>query len=114
MPLLIIVGIALGVGVFAILMMLGRPTRESVVLAEVTGQARSESPRQWLQGDFFAKPFVWFRGLFGGQPNSSVARRLALAGLCATGNAQQRENDGRSERDLLHGSPRFWWYENIG
>jgi tight adherence protein C len=80
MPLLIIVGIALGVGVFAILMMLGRPTRESVVLAEVTGQARSESRREWLQGDFLAKPFVWFRGLFGGQPNSSVARRLALAG----------------------------------
>jgi tight adherence protein C len=83
MPLLIIVGIALGLGVFAILITFGRPSRESVVLAEVTGQAyqaEATAPRPWLRGDYLAKPFAWFRGLFGGQPNSGIARRLAFAG----------------------------------
>jgi tight adherence protein C len=83
MPLLIIVGIALGLGVFAILLTLGRPSPESVVLAEVTGeayQAGSPTARQWLRGDYLAKPFVWFRGLFGHQPNSGIVRRLAFAG----------------------------------
>src|ERR1700676_2199570 len=78
MPLLIIVGIALGLGVFAILLTLGRPSPESVVLAEVTDeayQAGSPTERQWLRGDYLAKPFVWFRGLFGHQPNSGIARR---------------------------------------
>ena len=41
-------------------------------------------------------------------------RSLALAGICTAGNAEECDNDCRSKRNLLHGTPPFCEYENTG
>jgi len=84
MTLLFIIGIAVALGVFAILMLVSGPSPESLKLAEITGQTYESVPgpsRAWMQADRLAKPFVWFRGLFGHQQNPGIVRRLSLAGF---------------------------------
>ena len=80
--------IALGVGLFAclfaIFILMGRPSKESALLAEVTGRgdpSLPDKPRwKWIDIERVARPFVWMRSLFASQPNAEVARRLMRAG----------------------------------
>jgi len=82
--LIIVLGIVLLVGLFLTFLLLGRPSPQSALLAEVTDQvyhAGSENVRKgWLNTERLAKPFGWLRGLFGGGPSPQLVRRLMLAG----------------------------------
>jgi len=81
---IIILGVVLLVGFFLVFLLLGRPSPESTLLAEVTNQvyqSGSENIRKgWLNTERLAKPFGWLRGLFGGAPAPQLVRRLLLAG----------------------------------
>ena len=81
---IIVLGIVLLVGFFLVFLLLGRPSPQSVLLAEVTDQvyqSGSENVRKgWLDTERLAKPFGWFRGLFNGGPSPQLVRRLMLAG----------------------------------
>jgi len=86
MPLIIIFGI-LFVGFFVIvLFMLPRSSAQSVLLDEVTRQARevrnpgTETVRSGIDVDWLAKPFTLFRRLFSSEPDPDLVRRLMLAG----------------------------------
>ncbi|HLI33498.1 MAG TPA: type II secretion system F family protein [Terriglobia bacterium] len=85
--LIAITGIGFLLGFFFLFFWLSRPTAESALLAEVTEQDRTlpsgtARPTWWtgINADRFAKPFGWFRSLFGGEPNPELVRRLSLAG----------------------------------
>jgi tight adherence protein C len=82
--LIIVLGIVLLLGFFLVFLLLGRPSPQSALLAEITDQvyqSGSENVRKgWLNTERLAKPFGWFRGLFGGQPAPQLVRRLLLAG----------------------------------
>src|SRR5882672_1464651 len=87
MSLMIIFGILSFVGFFVIvLFMLPRSSAESVLLDEVTRQAReaqNAGGRTWRTGvdvDWLAKPFTLFRRLFSSEPKPDLVRRLMLAG----------------------------------
>jgi tight adherence protein C len=87
MSLMIIFGILSFVGFFVIvLFMLPRSSAESVLLDEVTRQAReaqNAGGRTWRTGvdvDWLAKPFTLFRRLFSSEPDPDLVRRLMLAG----------------------------------
>src|SRR5882724_2558320 len=87
MSLMIIFGILSFVGFFVIvLFMLPRSSAESVLLDEVTRQAReaqNAGVRTWRTGvdvDWLAKPFTLFRRLFSSEPDPDLVRRLMLAG----------------------------------
>ena len=87
MSLIVIFGILAFVGFFVIIMfMLPRSSAQSVLLDEVTRQARegqNASSRPWLSGvdvDWLAKPFTLFRRLFSSEPDPDLVRRLMLAG----------------------------------
>jgi len=81
---IVILGLVLLVGFFLVFLLLGRPSPESTLLAEVTNQvyqSGSENIRKgWLNTERLAKPFGWLRGLFGGAPAPQLVRRLLLAG----------------------------------
>jgi len=81
---IVILGVVLLVGFFLVFLLLGRPSPESTLLAEVTNQvyqSGSENIRKgWLNTERLAKPFGWLRGLFGGAPAAQLVRRLLLAG----------------------------------
>jgi len=81
---IVILGVVLLVGFFLVFLLLGRPSPESTLLAEVTNQvyqSGSENIRKgWLNTERLAKPFGWLRGLFGGAPAPQLVRRLLLAG----------------------------------
>ena len=87
MSLIVIFGILAFVGFFVIIMfMLPRSSAQSVLLDEVTRQARegqNASSRPWHSGvdvDWLAKPFTLFRRLFSSEPDPDLVRRLMLAG----------------------------------
>jgi len=87
MSLIVIFGILAFVGFFVIIMfMLPRSSAQSVLLDEVTRQARegqNASSRPWHSGvdiDWLAKPFSLFRRLFSSEPDPDLVRRLMLAG----------------------------------
>src|SRR5207247_38078 len=82
-----------GSGLFALLLCLflyffkGRIPAQSVMLEEVTRQARGEGrgdipqrPDSSVLVRRLAKPFTYFRGLVFPQPDAEIARRLSLAG----------------------------------
>jgi tight adherence protein C len=85
------ISILLGLGLFVtllalFLLMLSRPSAESVRLAEVTRDARGEdqwTPRLWrslFSSELLAKPFTLVRKFFSPEPNPDLVRRLSLAG----------------------------------
>src|SRR6516162_10358887 len=82
--LIIVLGIVLLVSFFLVFLLLGRPSPQSALLAEVAGQvyqSGSENVRQgWLNTERLSKPFGRLRGLFGGGPSPQLVRRLVLAG----------------------------------
>lgn len=82
--LIIVASISLLVGFLVILLLLGPGSQESALLAEVVSQVRQtpsrDSERGWISSERLAKPFEWFRGLFRGDPNPEIVRRLMLAG----------------------------------
>jgi tight adherence protein C len=87
MSLIVIFGILAFVGFFVIIMfMLPRSSAQSILLDEVTRQARegqNASGRPWHSGvdvDWLAKPFTLFRRLFSSEPDPDLVRRLMLAG----------------------------------
>lgn len=81
---LIIVGTALLVGFFLIFLLLGRSSRQSALLAEVTDYAYradgEDTPASRLTVERLARPLGRLRNLLGGGPNPELARRLMLAG----------------------------------
>jgi len=87
MSLMIIFGILSFVGFFLIaLFMLPRSSAQSVLLDEVTRQARevrttgAPAARAGVDIDWLAKPFTSFRRLFSSEPDPDLVRRLLLAG----------------------------------
>ena len=85
------ISIVLGLGLFVtflalFLFMLQRPSAESVLLKEVTREARHEdgsarsSWRSLFSSDSLAKPFTLVRKFFSPEPNPDLVRRLSLAG----------------------------------
>ena len=85
------ISILLGLGLFItflvlFLFMLPRASTESVLLAEVTREARHEdasarsSWRSLFSSDSLAKPFTLVRKFFSPEPNPDLVRRLSLAG----------------------------------
>jgi tight adherence protein C len=85
------ISILLGLGLFItllafFLLMLSRPSAESVRLAEVTRDARGEDQwtlRLWrslFSSELLAKPFTLVRKFFSPEPNPDLVRRLSLAG----------------------------------
>lgn len=79
-----------GLTIFAVfalvlLLLLGRPSAQSVLLEEVTRDVREAGsmPAQWrskVSADVVAKPFTWFRRFFSAEPDPDIVRRLLLAG----------------------------------
>lgn len=79
-----------GLTIFAVfalvlLLLLGRPSAQSVLLEEVTRDVRNPGsmPAQWrskVSADVVAKPFTWFRRFFSAEPDPEIVRRLLLAG----------------------------------
>src|SRR6266404_9059637 len=87
MSLMIIFGILSFVGFFLIvLFMLPRSSAQSVLLDEVTRQAReaqnpgAQTAPSGVDVDFLARPFALFRGFFSSEPDPDLVRRLMLAG----------------------------------
>jgi tight adherence protein C len=87
MSLIIFIGILSFVGFFLIvLFMLPRSSAQSVLLDEVTRQARelqnpgAQAARSGLDVDWLAKPFTFFLRLFSSEPDPALVRRLMLAG----------------------------------
>ena len=87
MSLMIIFGILSFVGFFLIvLFMLPRSSAQSVLLDEVTRQARevqnpgAHTARSGVDVDLLARPFTLFRGFFSSEPDPDLVRRLMLAG----------------------------------
>lgn len=85
------ISILLGLGLFItflvlFLFMLPRASAESVLLAQVTREARHEdgsarlSWRSLFSSDSLAKPFTLVRKFFSPEPNPDLVRRLSLAG----------------------------------
>ena len=87
MSLMIIFLILSFVGFFLIvLFMLPRSSAQSVLLDEVTRQARkaqnsaAQTARSGVDVDLLARPFTLFRGFFSSEPDPDLVRRLMLAG----------------------------------
>ena len=87
MSLMIIFLILSFVGFFLIvLFMLPRSSAQSVLLDEVTRQARevqnsgAQTARSGVDVDLLARPFSLFRGFFSSEPDPDLVRRLMLAG----------------------------------
>ena len=86
MQLAIFFGLTLfAVFALVLLVMLGRPSAQSVLLDEVTRGVRETGsvPGEWrskVSADFVAKPFTWFRRFFSAEPDPAIVRRLLLAG----------------------------------
>lgn len=86
MQLAILFGLTLfAVLALGIVLLMGRPSAESVLLEEVTRDVRragapSASWRSVMSTDFFAKPFTRLRRFFSSEPNPEIVRRLLLAG----------------------------------
>jgi len=76
-------GLALLLSFFALFFFLGRPTKESALLAEAAQavfQPSSVQPPGRINAEALAKPFGRIRRLLGGEPDPEVARRLVRAG----------------------------------
>jgi tight adherence protein C len=86
MQLVIFFGLTLfAVFALVLLLLLGRPSAQSVLLDEVTRDVRQPGgiSAQWrskVSTDFVAKPFTWFRQFFSAEPDPDIVRRLLLAG----------------------------------
>ncbi len=84
LPFLIVFGLALLVSFFALIFVLSRPSKESVLLAEVAQSVLPPSivPSRegWATLEVLAKPLGYLRGLLGREVDPQVARRLARAG----------------------------------
>ena len=86
MQLAIFFGLTLfAVFALVLLLVLGRPSAQSVLLDEVTQSVRQTGPmpaewRSKVSADFVAKPFTWFRRFFSAEPDPAIVRRLLLAG----------------------------------
>lgn len=77
-----------------LILLLPRPSAESALLKEVTRQPRigveGGGPQSGVGGldvDRLAKPFSFLRGLFAGEPNPDLIRKLSFAGYRKTGHA---------------------------
>jgi len=84
LPFLFVFGLALLVSFFALIFLLSRPSKESVLLAEVAQSVLPPSiaqPREgWVALEVLAKPLGHLRRLLGREVDPQVARRLARAG----------------------------------
>lgn len=82
--LLIAIGAGVAVTVFAVFLILSRPTRESMLLAEVTAHAEQAPVGRSFFGfasaETLAKPLGALGRQFGGNPDSGLVHRLMLAG----------------------------------
>jgi len=80
---LAVFALALLASFLVVFLVLGRPTKESALLAEVAQsvyQPSDEPRRGWMNAEALAKPFGRIRRLFGGGTDPEVARRLMRAG----------------------------------
>lgn len=80
---LAVFAIALLASFFVLFYLLGRPTKESALLAEVTQSVYqpAEQPRpDWINAEAIAKPFGRIRRLLGGGTDPEVSKRLIRAG----------------------------------
>ena len=85
---LLLLGAGVFLGFFLLFVFALKPSSaESALLEEVAQQVRGESgakrPRPWqavLSLEWLAKPFGRLRGLFAGEPDPELVRRLLLAG----------------------------------
>ncbi len=88
MTLTIVLGLCLFLGFLLLfLFMLPRPSTESVLLEEVTREARrpegeSSTSQSWRfpSADLLAKPFTFLRRFIAAEPDPQLVRRLMLAG----------------------------------
>ncbi|HKV04597.1 MAG TPA: type II secretion system F family protein [Candidatus Acidoferrales bacterium] len=80
----IVAGTGFFVALFAVFLLVSRPSKESVLLVEASAQAYqapAEEPEWgWIDLERMARPFVRIRSLFSSQPNAEVAGRLLQAG----------------------------------
>lgn len=85
LPLLVVFGLALLLTFFVLILLLSRPSKESVLLAEVAQSVLPPSlaqPREgWVTLEVLAKPLGYLRRLLGREVDPQVARRLARAGF---------------------------------
>jgi len=86
MTLIILFGIGLFLAfMLCFVLLLGRSSSQSALLAQVAREARGTGPVQgpWrtaVSSDLLAKPFTAFRRFFGTEPDPEIVRRLMLAG----------------------------------
>lgn len=112
--LIIVAGITLGGCFLLFFLLLGRGSRESVLLAQVTNNVRDRrSEEAWLNARRLAKPFEWFRSLFSGEPNPEIARRLALAGYRKPFHADVFTGARLLLPVLLGGAVAVWVHSNV-
>jgi len=86
MQLAILFGLTLfAVFALGLMLLLGRPSTQSVLLDEVTRDVRQAgvTSAQWrskVSTDFVARPFTMLRRFFAAEPDPAIVRRLLLAG----------------------------------